>query len=226
MLRSICRLSNNLCTYQSRRFLSKKYTATDEWFLEENDYVKIGLSQKAVDELFQPDISGCSPWVAREDIANHDKLNWGNNGNGRHGVYFGDNRYVWEKQTTKCRISALRTIGFNEDVLYGANRPIRDDIHKIIKSKPCVVCGSKSHLVTDHKNDLYNDLRVLNSKTQILDDFQCLCNHCNLQKRQISKQTKIEKKRYGATNIPHLAVLILILLVAMKHLIPMTQMLW
>lgn len=51
MLRSICRLSNNLCTYQSRRFLSKKYTATDEWFLEENDYVKIGLSQKAVDEL-------------------------------------------------------------------------------------------------------------------------------------------------------------------------------
>lgn len=167
---------------------------------------KRNATQKAVDELFQPDLSGCSPWVAREDIANNEKLNWGNNGNGRHGVYFGDNRYVWEKQTTKCRISALRTIGFNEDVLYGANRPIRDDIHKIIKSKPCVVCGSKSHLVTDHKNDLYNDLRVLNSKTQIVDDFQCLCNHCNLQKRQISKQTKIEKKRYGATNIPHLAM--------------------
>lgn len=56
------------------------------------------------------------------------------------------------------------------------------------------ICGSKSHLVTDHKNDLYNDIRVLNSKTQTVDDFQCLCNHCNLQKRQISKQTKIEKK--------------------------------
>ena len=167
---------------------------------------KRNATQKAVDELFQPDLSGCSLWVSREDITNNEKLNWGNNGNGRHGVYFGDNRYLWEKQTTKCRISALRTIGFNEDILYGANRPIRDDIHKIIKSKPCVVCGSKSHLVTDHKNDLYNDIRVLNSKTQTVDDFQCLCNHCNLQKRQISKQTKIEKKRYGATNIPHLAV--------------------
>ena len=28
MLRSICRLSNNLSNCQSRRFLSKKYTAT------------------------------------------------------------------------------------------------------------------------------------------------------------------------------------------------------
>lgn len=118
---------------------------------------KRNATQKAVDELFQPDLSGCSLWVSREDITNNEKLNWGNNGNGRHGIYFGDNRYVWEKQTTKCRISALRTIGFNEDILYGANRPIRDDIHKIIKSKPCVVCGSKSHLVIDHKNDLTSD---------------------------------------------------------------------
>lgn len=51
MLRSICRLSNNLSNCQSRRFLSKKYTDTDEWLLEENDCVKIGLSQKAVDAL-------------------------------------------------------------------------------------------------------------------------------------------------------------------------------
>ena len=51
MLRTICRLSNNISKNQSMRFLSKKYTATQEWFLEENDCVKIGLSQKAVDEL-------------------------------------------------------------------------------------------------------------------------------------------------------------------------------
>jgi hypothetical protein len=69
---------------------------------------------------------------------------------------------------------------------------------------PSVSCGSKSNLVCDHKNDLYNDKRVLNTITQTIDDFQSLCNHCNLVKRQVSKDTKITKKKYGATNIPHL----------------------
>lgn len=162
--------------------------------------------QKAIDELFQPDLSGFSPWVTIEGIRNNETLPWSNNGNGRHGVYFSDNRYIWEPERAKRSVIALRTVGFSGDYLYGANRPIRDDIHKIIKSNPCVVCGSKSDLVTDHKNDLYNDIRVLTKETQIVDDFQCLCNGCNLRKGQISKQTKIEKKRYGATNIPHLAV--------------------
>ena len=70
----------------------------------------------------------------------------------------------------------------------------------------CVACGSKSDLTTDHKNDLYNDPRVLDMKTQKREDFQCLCRHCNLLKRQICKKTKEEKKRYGATNIPGIAI--------------------
>ena len=84
------------------------------------------------------------------------------------------------------------------------NRPIRKDIKDFYKKIPCVVCGSKSDLVCDHKNDLYNDKRVLNTKTQKLNDFQSLCNHCNLQKRQINKKTRETGKRYGATNIPML----------------------
>ena len=56
-------------------------------------------------------------------------------------------------------------------------------------------------IVTDHKNDLYNDARVLESKTQVLDDFQPLCNHCNLQKRQVSKTEVAEKKLYSAKNL-------------------------
>ena len=83
-------------------------------------------------------------------------------------------------------------------------RPIREDIKKYYKTIPCVVCGSKSNLVCDHKNDLYNDPRVLDTKTQDYNDFQSLCNHCNLVKRQISKDTKRDKKRYSATNIPSL----------------------
>jgi hypothetical protein len=83
-------------------------------------------------------------------------------------------------------------------------RPIRQDIKNHYKKMPCVHCGSKSDLVCDHKNDLYNDKRVLNTKIQTLDDFQSLCTHCNLQKRQIMKNTLKENKRYGATNIPML----------------------
>ena len=59
-------------------------------------------------------------------------------------------------------------------------RPIRDDIRKALKDQPCVVCGSRSSIVLDHKNDLYNDPRVLDTATQTIDDFQPLCNR-NLQ---------------------------------------------
>jgi len=103
-------------------------------------------------------------------------------------------------------ITALRTVGFSDNHLYGASRPIRKDIHTHHKAIGCVVCGSHSDLVTDHKNDLYNDPRVLDAKTQTLDDFQCLCNHCNLQKRQVSKTTKETGVRFSAMRIPSLAI--------------------
>jgi len=51
---------------------------------------------------------------------------------------------------------------------------------------------------------LYNDPRVLNTNTQSIDDFQPLCNHCNLQKRQTIKKMKETKQRYSALNIPML----------------------
>lgn len=82
------------------------------------------------------------------------------------------------------------------------SRPIRKDISKKIKENNCVVCGSTSDIICDHKNDLYNDMRVLNTNTQIIDDFQSLCNHCNLQKRQICKLENSNEKIYSAKNIP------------------------
>jgi len=165
---------------------------------------KITKTQKLIDSIFKPDLEGISQWVSREKLIQSD-LNWGNNGNGRHGIYFGDNRYNWEKQGTR-KITRLKTNGFNTNFLRGAKRPIRKDIDKHHKKTGCIVCGSKSSLVTDHKNDLYNDPRVLNRRTQTIDDFQCLCNHCNLQKRQICKITLRYGKRIGATSIPSLSV--------------------
>ncbi len=79
-------------------------------------------------------------------------------------------------------------------------RPISKKIQKKIISMSCVVCGTKN-TICDHKNDLYNETRVLSIETQDLGDFQALCNHCNLQKRQVSKEEENLKKIYSAKRI-------------------------
>jgi hypothetical protein len=80
-------------------------------------------------------------------------------------------------------------------------RDISEDIRKVIRSRSCVVCGSNTDIVCDHKNDIYNDDRVLDLKTQCIDDFQPLCAHCNLQKRQVCKDEKKNGKLYSAKNL-------------------------
>jgi len=79
-------------------------------------------------------------------------------------------------------------------------RPISKKIQKSITSLSCVICGTQT-TICDHKNDLYNDMRVLSIDTQLINDFQPLCNHCNLQKRQICKTEDITNKIYSAKNI-------------------------
>jgi 5-methylcytosine-specific restriction endonuclease McrA len=79
-------------------------------------------------------------------------------------------------------------------------RPINDNIGKHIRSLSCVVCGTQN-TYCDHKNDLYNDIRVLNSETQVINDFQPLCNHCNLQKKEVRRKEVRTQKIYSAKNI-------------------------
>lgn len=173
---------------------------------------KLSKKQVAIDEIFTPDEQGISEWVSRDILKEASEkyeikgLELSGNGDARHGIFFGDKRFIWEKEVKNSKTVALRTVGFSDDHLYGHVRPIRDDIHEHHKAMGCVVCGKRSALVTDHKNDLYNDPRVLNKDTQIIDDFQCLCNSCNLQKREVVKKMKETKKRYGATNIPSMKI--------------------
>lgn len=120
-----------------------------------------------------------------------------------------EKKKIEEEFKEKCQITKgnkvyyFKIFGIKDESL---GRPIRKDIIEHYKKKSCCVCGSNSDLVCDHKNDLYNDPRVLDTKTQTLDDFQSLCNHCNLQKRQVSKDTRATGKRYGATKIPSLEI--------------------
>lgn len=176
--------------------------------IQSNNSVNNRLTNKqlAVDEVFNPDRNtGISNWISREDIFRNHYLNWGSNGACRHGIYFGDRRYNWEKKGSR-KITHLRTNGFNTELLIQSNRPIRTDIREHHLVNGCVVCGSNSSLVIDHKNDLYNDPRVLDTNTQTIEDFQCLCNHCNLQKREVARKTRETKKRYKATNILQLSI--------------------
>ena len=164
--------------------------------------------------------------IDRNDLRNHKKLNWGDNGIGDRWcnkkfnytlIYHNGNlkkysendndivnnellqHFLDENKKNKNKgiigifVHSIRT---NIDT-----RPIREDIKKEIRNNSCVSCGSNSSIVCDHKNDLYNDSRVLNNNTQIIDDFQPLCNHCNLQKREISNKEKKENKIYSAKNI-------------------------
>jgi 5-methylcytosine-specific restriction endonuclease McrA len=100
-------------------------------------------------------------------------------------------------------IKYIKICGMND---INTNRHISKKVRDHYENRNCVVCGSYNNIVIDHKNDLYNDMRVLNTKTQTIDDFQPLCNHCNLQKRQISKKIKETGKRYSALNIPMVAM--------------------
>jgi hypothetical protein len=105
----------------------------------------------------------------------------------------------------------------SQEDINNKKRPIRDDISEKIKKSPCVNCGSKSDLVCDHKNDLYNNPRVLCRDTQTEDDFQSLCNHCNLLKRQVCKVEKETKKIYSAKDITRYKKLDYLFPWEMKH---------
>lgn len=160
--------------------------------------------QQLVDSIFKPDINGISEWKTREELDNT-PLGLSKNGNCRYGKFYQDSRYIWEKRIGKHRkVLAIRTSGFDLNNIDRLKRPIRKDIREHHITNGCVVCGSRSDLIIDHKNDLYNDQRVLKLDTQLISDFQCLCNHCNLQKRQVAKDTRKSGKRYKATNIKSL----------------------
>ena len=110
--------------------------------------------------------------------------------------------FIHLKSKKGNKISHIKVYGLKENLI-NTTREIRSDIRNHFKNSICVVCGN-SDIEIDHKNGLYNDKRVLDIKTQKIEDFQPLCRHCNQQKRQSIIVTKETKKRYKATLIPQL----------------------
>lgn len=171
--------------------------------------------------------------ISREELMKYPELNWGQNGVGdrwakkkyNYSVVYSNKSQKIYSENDEIPITEEAITQFIEKTNNGKkstgiigifvyskrtnvkSRPINQSIHKVIKMKCCVVCGSTAEIVCDHKNDLYNDERVLNVKTQLVDDFQPLCNHCNLQKRQVCKQEINAQKIYSAKNIPQFKII-------------------
>ena len=178
---------------------------------------------KSIEELVLELSDNYTKIISITEIKNHPKLYWGGNGIGDRWVNKKFNYSVVYNMRNPKTYSEYDTDEIPNELLTsfkqsnkGAGiigifvfskrqniqkRPIRKDIIKEITANSCVVCGSKSDIICDHKNDMYNDNDVLDSSKQCIDDFQALCNHCNLQKRQIFKDEDKNQKIYSAKNI-------------------------
>ena len=65
-------------------------------------------NKQLVEEIFKPSENGVSEWVSREYL-DTTSLNFGKNGNIRHGPGWSDKKYVWKKRSNSRPI-AFRTI--------------------------------------------------------------------------------------------------------------------
>lgn len=152
--------------------------------------------------------------IPRNELVNYPAINYGNNGIGdrlsknlNYTVIYSNSKTKLYSSDENDFIPKILLDNFLQKNNEKTTGIIGFFIHskkikEIITNNHCIVCGSKSNIICDHKNDLYNDTRVLSIETQIIDDFQPLCNHCNLQKRQVCKKEKENNKLYSVKNIP------------------------
>jgi hypothetical protein len=183
------------------------------------------MSKNTIVELVKKISLNYTKIITREKIKRYPELDWGNNGIGdRWGkrkfnytlIYYNKkvktyseniddkidekilNKFI-KKQNVTCK--GVIGIFIHSVKSHNISHPISKYIDYKIKKQNCVSCGSSTDIICDHKNDLYNDTEVLDIKTQTISDFQPLCNHCNLLKRQIHKNEKKQNKLFSAKNL-------------------------
>jgi hypothetical protein len=157
-------------------------------------------------ELANPNEDGISRWVDTTEFNNDysslellNGLNWGRKSSSIAKEY---NLEVDKSITSGNKIDKIRLNGFNTSNDKNISQSIRADIKREISQKRCIVLGTNrscDHKVeVDHKDGRKIDERIMNTKTQVLDDFQPLSKPANDAKRQFCKECNETNLRYDA----------------------------
>lgn len=153
-------------------------------------------------ELADPNEYGISRWVnVSEFVGKYESLKFGNGADWARSDGNLARTYILERdnsQTTGNSVDRIRLNGFRKDTV--GSQQIRADIKREIKKQRCVVLGTSNPEV-DHKDGRKDDLRVMNTKTQVLEDFQPLSKAANTAKRQFCKECKATENRYDAKQL-------------------------
>jgi len=155
-------------------------------------------NEEKVNDFFKPDENGVSEWKTWKKIEESElTFRRGQGNNHRKEIWWGVSKYKWSTEYNGRAVEKIRTTGFNTSDIK-INRPVKPSIKdKLLSDYPyCINCGSHKNLCLDHKNDMYNDFRVLDSNTQSESDFQVLCNDCNLHlKHHVAYKKEFETKK-------------------------------
>lgn len=159
-------------------------------------------------KIAQPDENWVSRWVKKKEFV------------GEFAPLYFDNGFPWGRGSSQIRkeyivevhrwdtpwnrIDAIRLNWFNKNK-QNFNQNIRQDIFDIITKQRCVILwthiSSDCKSAPDHKDGRKDDPRVMNTKTQLLSDFQPLSVAANNAKKQFCKECKRTWMRYDATKI-------------------------
>lgn len=171
--------------------------------------IKVNLKMTKTElfiELSKPNEFGVSRWVDSSEFKGIysqlellNGLSWGRRSSALAKKYHVETD---KSITPGVKIDRIRLNGFNTSHTSGLTQSIRSDIKIKIGAKRCAVLGTRrscDHKVeVDHKDGRKQDLRIMNTTTQTLEDFQPLSKPANDAKRQFCKECKGTDKRYDA----------------------------
>ena len=167
----------------------------------EKPIFKEGTKHYLFVKLANPDENGISRWVSKNEfVGEYAPLMFKNGADWCRAESTIAKYYNVEFDKTVTAgngVDRIRLNGYKKEEDRMGSQTIRADIRNYYKTKRCVVLGTSNPEV-DHKNGLKNDLRVMNTETQRLDDFQPLSKAANDAKRQFCKECKATGKRYDA----------------------------
>jgi len=146
----------------------------------------------------QPDENGRTPKIAIKDLP--EDLHFGNGASWARSGSTLAKKYIVElfKEGRGNKNTHIQLLGYNND---SRTQAISPRIRRALKGDTCRYCGKSTQPEVDHKDGRKDDERVMNTKTQRVEDFQILCKGCNDQKRQVCKVCKRSSLRYDATNL-------------------------